>query len=135
MNMILRVYKFCRFLPLIFLSIIVIGCSFLDSSSTDEEVLQELREAGSDFSRLHTFDFYLYHPDEMGATDICGELESEGFQITVREGALEGEWLCLASTSMLPSIEKLAEFELLFEGLIGLYGGEYDGWETIVIPE
>jgi hypothetical protein len=53
----------------------------------------------------------------------------------VKEGAVEGEWLCLASLSFIPSLEKLSELQTVFEALINQYGGEYDGWETIVIPK
>ena len=122
------------FLLVVFL-VTVSGCVNLDLSSTDEESLESLREAGSDFSQIHPFDFYLYHPEEEGAANICKELAMKGFQITVREGALGGEWLCLASFNMLPSIEKLTQLERQIEGIIGVHGGEYDGWETIVIVQ
>ena len=46
---------------------------------------------------------------------------------------MAGEWLCLASISFIPSVEKLSELKILFEELIDQYDGEYDGWETIVI--
>jgi len=62
-------------------------------------------------------------------------LEQEGFQVSVQEGAIEGEWLCLARLNFIPSIEKLSELQVVFEDLITQFGGEYDGWETKVITE
>jgi hypothetical protein len=62
-------------------------------------------------------------------------LELEGFLVSVQEGATEGDWLCLARLKFIPSIEKLSELQVVFEDLIAKFGGEYDGWETIVIPE
>jgi hypothetical protein len=85
-------------------------------------------------AKVHPFDFYFYHPDQTGAEQICMQLRADGFQASVMEGAFEGEWLCLASLSFVPSIDKLSELQEKFESLIDQYGGEYDGWETIVIP-
>ena len=126
--------KLSGFFVLALIIVIISGCANLDLAGTDEEALESLREVGSDFSQVHPFDFYLYHPDEEGAESICNELAAHGFQIAVREGALGGEWLCFASFRMLPSIDNLTQFELLFEEITGVYGGEYDGWETIIIP-
>jgi hypothetical protein len=79
-------------------------------------------------------DFYFYHDEQLGAQQLCAELRELGFQVTVRPGAIEGEWLCLATLSMVPSIDRLTDLNSDFNGLIEQYGGEYDGWETIVIP-
>ncbi len=110
------------------------GCSILNFAESDQAALDSLHEAGSDFTKVHPFDFYLYHPDQSGAEQICVQLRAQGFQIAVKEGTVEVEWLCLASLSFIPSIEKLSEFQGLFDDLISQYGGEYDGWETVVIP-
>ena len=110
------------------------GCSILNFAESDQAALDSLRDAGSDFTKVHPFDFYLYHPEESGAEQICAHLRSQGFQIAVKEGAVEVEWLCLASLSVIPSIEKLSELQDVFDALIHQYGGEYDRWETVVIP-
>jgi hypothetical protein len=114
---------------------ILAACDVLNFSASDQEALDSLREAGSDLSKAHPFDFYLYHNHKSGAQQICAELNQAGFQGSVQEGAIEGEWLCLARLNLVPSIEKLSELDQLFEELIRTYGGEYDGWETIVVPE
>jgi hypothetical protein len=111
------------------------ACDILNLSKQDQATLESLRDAGSDFSKAHPFDFFLYHENKAGAQRICAELEQDGFQVSVTEGAIQGEWLCLARLSFLPSVEKLSELRHVFEELINSYGGEYDGWETIVISE
>ena len=121
-------------LSLLLVAVLAGGCSILNSADSDQAALDSLREAGSDFTKIHPFDFYLYHPDQSGAEQICVQLRAQGFQISMSEGAVPGEWLCLASLSFIPSIEKLSELQDVFEALITQYGGEYDGWETIVIP-
>ena len=127
-------HRICVFLSLLVVVALVCGCGILNSGESDQAALDSLRDAGSDFTKTHPFDFYLYHPDQSGAEQICAQLRAQGFQVTVREGAIEGEWLCLASLSFIPSIEKLSELQGAFDDLISQYGGGYDGWETIVIP-
>ncbi|MCJ7775930.1 MAG: ribonuclease E inhibitor RraB, partial [Desulfobulbaceae bacterium] len=75
------------------------GCSLTNLSSSDQAALDSLLDAGSDLSKVHPFDFYIYHPDESGEVQICSQLRADGFQVTTREGAIEGEWLCLAGES------------------------------------
>ena len=111
------------------------ACDMLSLSETDQEALDSLSDAGSDLTKAHPFDFYIYHNNRAGAQRICADLDTKGFQASVQEGAIEGEWLCLARLSFVPSIEKLTEVDQLFEEIIVKYGGEYDGWETIVISE
>jgi hypothetical protein len=120
---------------LVLLVVIVIsGCGLLSSTASDEATLDALKDAGSDLSKIHPFDFYFYHNEQLGAQQICAALRDQGFGVTVREGSVEGEWLCLASFDMIPSIEKLSDLNVIFNDLIDQYGGEYDGWETIVVP-
>lgn len=117
-----------------FVGVLISGCGILDSGASDQMTLDTLREAGSDLSKVHPFDFYFYHDEQLGAQQLCAALRDQGFQVTVRSGAIEGEWLCLASQSMVPSIIRLIKLNSVFDELIDQYGGEYDGWETIVIP-
>jgi len=122
-------------LLIVVLTILSTACSTTGADQSDQEALDILKEAGSDFSQIHPFDFYLYHDNKAGAQRIFAELNQDGFQVSVQEGAIEGEWLCLARLSFLPSIEKISEIDKVVEELIRDYGGGYDGWETIVISE
>jgi hypothetical protein len=123
------------FIPLIIFAAFVSGCDILNLAASDQDALDSLRDSGSDLTKVHPFDFYIYHPEHSGAEQICAHLQSRGFQVTLREGAVEGEWLCLAEINLIPSIEKLSELQGMFDEMISQYGGEYDGWETIVIPK
>ena len=127
--------RICVFLSQLVVVALVSGCGILNLTESDQAALDSLRDAGSDFTKVHPFDFYLSHPDKSGTEQICAQLRAQGFQITIREGAVEGEWLCLASQSFIPSIEKLSELQGAFDSLINQFGGEYDGRETIVIPK
>lgn len=122
-------------LPRVLLLVLLIsGCGLLAGSDSDQATLNQLREAGSDLSKPHPFDFYLYHPQQTGAQQLCSALLSEGFEVSVGESATGGDWLCRASRAMLPTLENLSEINARISRLIDQYGGEYDGWETIVLP-
>jgi hypothetical protein len=127
--------KFFGFYLFIIGVILITGCGLLNLADSHEAALDSLRDAGSDFSKIHPFDFYFYHEEKLGAQELCAELRDMGFEVTVREGAVAGEYLCLASRSFVPSIEELSRLQKTFEDLTNRYGGEYDGWETIVITE
>ena len=85
----------CSFLVLI--DVVISGCGMLSNTASDQATLDALQEAGSDLSKVHPFDFYFYHNEQLGAQKICAALRDQGFQVTVRSGAIEGEWMCLAS--------------------------------------
>lgn len=126
---------FHRWLIMIFaLSAILPACSQFSPTASDQAALQSLQEAGSDLTKPHPFDFYLYHSEQSGALNVCDQLQNEGFKTTLREGANSGEWLCLASKTFIPSLENLAEIQSHLSDLAGQYGGEYDGWEAMVVP-
>jgi hypothetical protein len=121
-------------IQIIFTAVLLPACGTLISGASDQATLDALQDPGSDPTKVHPFNFYFYHNDKLGARQICAALRDQGFQVTVRNGAIEGEWHCLTSLSMVPSIDDLTELHSVFIELIDQYGGEYDGWETVVIP-
>ena len=127
--------KFRRLHLYVIGAILITSCGLFSMTASDEAALDSLRDAGSDFSKIHPFDFYFYHEEKLGAQELCAELRDMGFEVTVREGAVAGEYLCLASRSFIPSIEELSRLQNIFDDLINQHGGEYDGWETIIITE
>jgi hypothetical protein len=121
-------------LYLIFFTTLISGCALFGGGNDDQAMLDQLQAAGSDLSKPHPFDFYLFHPQQTGAQQLCSALLSEGFDVSIGESATGGDWLCRASLTMLPTLENLSEIDARFSRLIDQYGGEYDGWETIVLP-
>jgi hypothetical protein len=110
------------------------ACSVFARTNPDQEALQSLEEAGSDLSKPHPFDFYLYNGEQAGAALICEQLAQDGFQTRVSEGAIPGEWLCKATQTFVPDLERLADLQVELSKLAEEQGGEYDGWETVVVP-
>ncbi len=58
------------FLSLLLILAFVSGCGLVNLAGSDQVTLDSLREAGSDFTKVHPFDFYLYHPEKSGAEPL-----------------------------------------------------------------
>lgn len=96
----------------------------------DQQVLEQLRAAGSDLSKPHEMEFFLYFPSEEAAQQAGLKLETEGFDGEVRSAPDRAAWLCLVYRQMVPERTKLAALRKRFNTLTRESGGEYDGWET-----
>jgi hypothetical protein len=102
----------------------------VNAGDPDQQVLEQLRAAGSDLSKPHEMEFYLYFPSEQAAEQAGLKLETEGFDGEVRSAPDRNAWLCLVYRQMVPERAKLAALRKRFNMLTRELGGEYDGWET-----
>ena len=96
----------------------------------DRVVLQQLREAGSDLSKPHQLEFYLYFPTEEAAGKAAEKLETEEFEGEMRRAPYLTRWMCLVHQQMVPELSKIAALKRRLAKLAQEFGGEYDGWET-----
>ena len=104
------------------------------SRDPDAAVLEQLKNAGSDLTKVHAPEFFLYFPLEAAAREAARRLESEGYVVTVKPSAGgDGTWLCLATKSMVPRHETLIAIRRKLEALATGLGGEYDGWGTPIV--
>lgn len=100
--------------------------------SSDEQVLGQLREAGSNLSKPHEINYWLYFPDEKAARAAAGALKAKGFSgLSVEEG--KKEWRLKAIKVMVPTSKAVAETTALMESIAASNQGDYDGWETQVV--
>ena len=97
------------------------------------EVVQQLRSVGSDVSRLHHFDFYLYVPTEAEANAASLKLRSKGLSVEVRRAAKGTNWLCLSKATVVPNTPQITQIGALLAALAREYKGEFDGWEAEVV--
>jgi len=125
------------------LCIVLLSCTRHTASSTDlsprlkeddAEVLMQLQNAGSDLSKPHVMNFYLYLPVRESAEEIAEMLRQDGYQVTVELGADDVSWLCLASKTLIPSDDALATILNQMETLAKSKNGVFDGWEAAVTP-
>lgn len=98
----------------------------------DGSTLDELARAGSDLTRVHQIEFYLYFPTEEQATAAATLLRADGTQVEVRPPVDGGDWLCLATEPMRPELAPLRAWRERLTVLAESGGGAYDGWGTEV---
>jgi len=101
------------------------------------EVLQQLHNMGSDTSRPHSFDFYLYLPSELAAKAATEKVRDSKLLIHAQVGSnISGEkWLCRVTTTLVPEVAPLDEIGKFFEQVATALQGDFDGWESDVIKK
>jgi len=98
----------------------------------DSAVLDQLRAAGSNLAKPHRIAFYLYLPSKPEADAAEAELRSMGYSVEVRKGPDDIHWLCLATRTMVPTVQGLTDARVVFKGLAQRYKGAYDGWQAAI---
>jgi regulator of RNase E activity RraB len=98
----------------------------------DAGSLDELARAGSDLSRAHRIEFFLFLPSRHAADEVAEELRREGFSVEVGQGEHPSDWLCLATREMLPELAALRSWRQRLTVMAESRHGVYDGWGTEV---
>jgi hypothetical protein len=102
----------------------------------DQRVLDQLREAGSDLSKPHDLEFFLYFPNQEAAGIAAERIRTSGaggFAAEVKRAPQGEAWLCYVTRKMVPEGTKIALIGERFSALAQELGGEYDGWETSLV--
>jgi hypothetical protein len=100
----------------------------------DAATLRQLEKAGSDLSKPHTIEFFLYFPSEPAALEAAASLRLEGYTAEVRVGGGDGDrWLCFATLTVLPAHATLVGAREQLQRLAAELGGEYDGWAAQIV--
>ncbi len=102
-------------------------------SAADGEVLEQLRRAGSNLALPHPINHYLYFPTEQAAQSAAATLKAEGYDVEVKLGADDTNWLVLASHVIVPKPSALSVVINRMERLASSLGGDFDGWEAKVM--
>ena len=103
------------------------------SPDLDGEVLVQLRKAGSDLSKPHLIEFFLYLPSQSFAEEVARKVRASAFSAKVEPAAKGNDWLCLATKEMIPDLAALQKIRSDFDSLTRSMGGVYDGWGTPVV--
>lgn len=98
----------------------------------DGATLDELARAGSDLTREHLVEFYLYFPLEAAARETATLLQQEGFETRMSRNDKEQDWTLLATRQMRPELAPLRAMRDHLTALVTARGGTYDGWGTEV---
>jgi hypothetical protein len=94
----------------------------------DEATLEQLAKAGSDLSRPHTPEFFLYLPTEGSAQAVAARYTAAGFTADVHHAPKGSDWSCILKKSMVLTPDTLRQLRQEFTEVATAHGGEYDGW-------
>jgi hypothetical protein len=107
------------------------GCS--KKPDLDNLVLIQLKKAGSDLSKPHSIEFFLYFPIQPVAEQAALKTKAAGFNVELEPGAGGSDWLCFATRTMVPDLPALQKIRADFNDLAASLGGKYDGWGIEVV--
>ena len=100
----------------------------------DARVIENLQESGSDISKPHNIDFFLYFPSEIQANAAAAEMAQLGYKVVAVESAQDKkQWEVYATRSLAPQLETMTATTRTLEELASRHGGDYDGWGTEVV--
>ncbi|WP_181179557.1 ribonuclease E inhibitor RraB [Methylibium rhizosphaerae] len=103
-------------------------------ANEDAMVIEQLLRAGSNLSKPHAVDFYVYLPSRRAADTVAAQLAKHGYTVRVRPSAAgDMRWLALASRSMLLSVESIGNSAAIIRQVSAPHKGDYDGWEAGVV--
>jgi regulator of RNase E activity RraB len=103
-----------------------------EKTDLDQQVLEQLKKAGSDLLKPHTIEFFFYFPNEKLANQAAQDIKVEVDDLEVELGADKKNWLCFATKRMVPKHDELVRLRKRFNQIARKYDGEYDGWGTLV---
>jgi hypothetical protein len=100
----------------------------------DQQTLGRLKELGSDLTKPHEIEFFLYFPDEQRARAAAADIGGD-FAVEVDPAADDGgRWLIVARRTMVPMHEAILAIRQRLEALAAEGDGEFDGWGAEVVP-
>lgn len=104
-------------------------------SNPDALVLTRLQKAGSNLSKFHEVEFFMYFFTEAAANSVTAALHEQGFATSVSRASAGGgrSWLILATRTMLLELEDLVRLRALLTDVCTAKAGVYDGWGTQVV--
>lgn len=102
-------------------------------ASPDGQVVEQLAKAGSDLSKPHNIEFFLYFPTQEAARAAASDINDPSFSAVVRQEANGKEWLLQLNRPMLPIEADLVALRSKLDSVAGKHGGVYDGWGSPVV--
>lgn len=102
-------------------------------SDPDQQVIDQLKKAGSNLRKPHNIEFFLYFKTEKVAKSAADEVRKEVSSVKLQLGADGKDWLCFAIKEMIPKHSELVRLRKRFNDIAHKFDGEYDGWGTAIV--
>jgi|SRR5690606_16823030 regulator of RNase E activity RraB len=100
----------------------------------DARVIENLISAGSDISKPHNIDFFMFMPSKAKANSAAAEMEHLGYTIaSVDRDSAQSQWQIHATRVMAPQLDAMTATTRTLESVAAKHGGDYDGWGTGVV--
>ncbi|MCD9029573.1 ribonuclease E inhibitor RraB [Luteimonas sp. BDR2-5] len=100
----------------------------------DARVIENLVAAGSDISKPHNIDFFMFLPSKAKAKAAATEIEQLGYTIaSVDRPPGRSQWQVHATRVMAPQLEAMTATTRALTAIAAKHGGGYDGWGTGVV--
>ena len=110
-------------------------CSAQSSAELqDAHVIESLVAAGSDISKPHNVDFFMWMPSKAKAKVAAAEIEDLGYAIaSIDRPPGQSQWQVHATRVMAPQLQAMTATTRTLEAVAVKHGGDYDGWGTGVV--
>jgi hypothetical protein len=100
----------------------------------DAAVIAQLRKAGSDLSKPHPVELFMYFSSEAAAKRVADKLTTQGFTSLVKPAASGSlPWHTFATRNLVPTAEAMVKLREELTALCASESGEYDGWGTPIV--
>lgn len=98
----------------------------------DRKILALLRERGSELSRPHEVEFYIYFRTEKDALEASPGIAGAGYHVQVLQDSSGDRWLCLARRAMVPTLGAIGKAHEELQKASRPFNGFCGGWATQV---
>jgi hypothetical protein len=99
----------------------------------DVEVIQSLRDSGSDLAKPHPIDFYFYFSTKAQAESAAADVRDAGLEIIKIEPGEKHNWFVLALKNVVPTVPNVQELTRELTEIAERHSGSYDGWEAPIV--
>jgi regulator of RNase E activity RraB len=101
----------------------------IDYRELDALTIRQLRDAGSDMSKPHAVEHFLYFPQCEQAQAAVDRMNALGFDAALRDPAPGfKEWLAFGTRRLVITDDSFAEVRAQLTVIAEEFGGDYDGW-------
>lgn len=96
-------------------------------------MIQQLRLAGSDMSKPHSTEFFVYCPEQDQVSAAERAIAALGYRTEISPKDDELPWGVIAAATFIPTSQEVRRRESQLEVAASDAGCSYDGWEAAVV--